>query len=185
MPWVAGASLMVLLVGCEMPSPNPSASPSPTSAFGSASPITESPVSSPTDEASVHELTIVAADDRGGRPMSLTIVDPEGLVATARAATPKEITPLAERANMPSSTIAAAVAPGDPPGILIVWVGSGCDKSGTVTLSAETAQIVVAPDPRGGCDTIAEFRGFVLTFTIPIDVGAVRPILLPTVLLGA
>jgi hypothetical protein len=114
---IDGALFMVLFVGCGMPSPSPSA----TSAFGSASPIPESPVPSPTDEASATpQLTVVAADDSGGRAMSLTIVDPEGFIATARAATPEEITPLAER--LPSSRIAATVAPGDNPGILVVWV---------------------------------------------------------------
>ena len=70
--------------------------------------------------------------------MSLTIVDPDGVIATARAATQNEITPVAERADMPArSTITAAVTTGDHPGILVVWVGFGCDKSGTVTIFGE------------------------------------------------
>jgi hypothetical protein len=192
MRWVIdGTVFMMLLVGCGMPSPSPSA----MSAFGSASPsavlpvspspIAGSPVSSATHEASVPQFTVVAADDSGGRPMSLTIIDQEGFIATARAATPEEITPLADRSGMPSMRIAAAVARRDPPGILVVWVGSGCDRSGTVTLSAGSGQIVVAPDPRGGCDTIPIYRGLVLTFTIPVDPAAVRPVLIPTEILGA
>jgi hypothetical protein len=149
-----------------------------------ASPSAVSPVRSPTDEASVRQLTVVATDDRGDRPMSLTIVDPEGLIATARAATPEEITSLAEGVDPSSSRIAMAVAPTDPAGILIVWEGTVCDKSGSVAISGGSGQIVVAPDPRGGCDLVPIYRGLVLTFTIPVDIGAVRPVLLPTTLLG-
>jgi hypothetical protein len=176
---IAGALFVALLGGCVMPAPSTTRVP------GSVSPIAASPVSSSTDEASVHQLMVVAPDERGGRAMSLTILDQDGLIATARAATPEEITPLGERISTTTSTIAAAVAPGDRPGILVVWVGSGCDRAGTVTLSAGTGQIVVAPDPRAGCETIPENRGLVLTFTIPVDLGAVRPILLPTEILGA
>jgi hypothetical protein len=175
---IGTALFVVLLVGCVMPAP------SATLALGSASPIAASPVSSPTVDASARQLTVVAADDRGGRAMSLTIVDPDGLIATARAATPEEITPLGERISTTSSTIAAGVAPGDPPGILVVWVGTACDRSGTVTLSGRSGQIVVAPDPRVGCDLVPTYRGLVLTFTLPVDLGAVRPVLLPTELLG-
>jgi hypothetical protein len=129
---------------------------------------------------------VVAAEDAWGHAMSLTIVDPDRVIATARAATLEEITPVAEGANLPvSSNITAVVGPGEPPGILVVWVGSGCDKSGTVTLFGGSGQIVIAPNPRNGCDTIASYRGLVFTFAIPVESEAVRPVLLPTTLLDA
>jgi hypothetical protein len=121
----------------------------------------------------------VVAHDEFGHPMALTIVDPDGVVSAARAATEKEVGPKAEvisRLNTPDIMVANV----SQTKVVVVWVGFGCDRKGTISVEAVAGQIVVAPDPIKTCDSIPAYRGVVMSFDVPVNADLIRPVLMPT-----
>ncbi|MES2209676.1 MAG: hypothetical protein V4515_05765 [Chloroflexota bacterium] len=80
--------------------------------------------------------------------------------------------------------IQAAVMPQSDRSILVAWIGSSCNQSGLVTVSAAATSLDVAPSPTTDCEAVGIYRGLVLTFTQAIPVGQIELQLDPTELKG-
>jgi hypothetical protein len=133
-------------------------------------------VAAPPDEEAPMNRLVIAIKGASVAPMTVTIVD-DGVIKGARPATRAEIDD-ADAALFDRDIAVVATSEVD---YLLVWSGSPCDASGTVTVSATS--IVVAPDPRAPCDAIATGWGVVLTYEAPDQLAEVAVILQPSRLL--
>jgi hypothetical protein len=105
----------------------------------------------------------------GGRqkPMEVVINDRSGSVIDAREATPEEI----EKASLLTEDLDVSNLDGDRELILVAWIGSVCDTSGSIDIEPGIGSIIVREDPRKACDAVPFARGAVITLASPIDVG--------------
>lgn len=127
------------------------------------------------------QLQVVVRDEQGANPMTLTIVDPGGVLATAEPASANELNSVIPA--LPAERIAAVDStPGG--GLLVVWAGFGCDRTGSLALAPDASRVTVAPSPIENCDLVPSYRGVVITTVRPI-VGTIRAVLEPTEVLGA
>ena len=94
--------------------------------------------------------------------MTVTLLGDRAEVTSIRAATERELSKAP--AFGPNDLAALAL---DQHNLLVVWVGGACDVSATLTV--EPALILLAEDPRPGCDAMGVGKGVVIGFTDPVD----------------
>ena len=152
-------AMLLVSAGCgSSPSPRP-ASPSPGSELEVAGP---------------NPIEVAGA---AGRKMAVTVENVDALSGW-RSATRDELRAV-DGALADRDIALVELATGES---LLLWVGSACDRSGT--LRATPVEIVLEPGPRPGCDAIGNARGIVLTFVAGIDPAGLRPILRPDTVLS-
>jgi hypothetical protein len=117
--------------------------------------------------------TFTGFDSRGELPVEITVVDDSQMVSEARPATPVELA--AEFAQRPMEGAAGGLTSfgGSDSAVLLVWAGDGCDRWVAISVSAAADRLSVNPRPTGDCDQRLAYRGVVLTFSAPVDVGAI------------
>lgn len=120
--------------------------------------------------------TLVTVTAEGAPAMTIRIED-HGVLASWRAATADEVRAYAPPAM--GSSIALVGAEGEQH--LLIWVGSVCDRAGT--LRAGPGWLELIPDPRPGCDAMAVGRALMLTFEPGVDPRKLQVVLRPTYLL--
>lgn len=160
------------LAGCSADVTSSGSSPTVT---GSSvpSPSGSTPESSPPSAVETPAPTLVRLKVLlfAGRqtPMEVVINDRSGSVIDAREATPEEF----EKASqLMTKDLHVSNLGGDRKLILVAWLGSACDTSGSIEIEPGIASIMVREDPRKGCDLVPFPRGAVITLDRPIDVGS-------------
>jgi hypothetical protein len=120
--------------------------------------------------------TVVIEDEEGRTTATVTVIDDSGLVIGARQA---ELRPL-ERD--------AAIGNEGPRELWLVWESFACDDAPEVHVdrSGSALRVVVdtGPRPPGGCDSIGERLGIVLTLSeevraADVDLRFQRPVPFP------
>jgi hypothetical protein len=155
---VALAGIAVLVAACGS-TPPPTSSPSAPAPIGSSTTPTSEPSSSAT---ATYTVKLPA---NGGHKMRVVVHDPGGVLAGARLPTATEA---ADVANTPTAD-EAALAEGRTGKMLVAsWVGSSCDRKVDVTVVG--TQVLIAPAPRGDCDSQALSRAVTLKFKAPVKV---------------
>jgi hypothetical protein len=172
---------LVVVCACSTNGDDPSATrraPSGASASVESSPLPsvfDAAPSEPlsTSVRSAHPIVVKIKGESLG-PVTVTI-ESDGVLDGARAATRAEIND-AGAALFSRDIALVATSEVD---YLLIWHGSPCDKSGTVTVSATS--VVVAPSPRHACDAVGTGWGVVLSFAAPPEASSLT--LQPTRLL--
>jgi hypothetical protein len=147
---LVAASIGIAIVGSRpsdltvAPSPNPSASPNPTSRT----------------EVTSHIQVLVT----GGQPIDLTVVDLDGVVADAVSVMP------AEGVSTDPSAAQLSVDPADPAVLTVVWSGPPCQTRATMLVDAQLKRITIGSESCSG-DSIALDRTVRLTFASPLRGG--------------
>jgi hypothetical protein len=161
---------MWLLAACApapVPSPSLQAAPTvdltPVPAGGTTVPATEVP-------SAVGELTFPFED----RTMDLTIVGDPAVVTGWRAATAGELR------GVDYGDRDIGIKRLSDHELVLGWIGTICDVK--ASLEVRATRLVVAPEPRRGCDAMAVGRGVVLTYAdaVPLAISVEQ---LPTTLL--
>jgi hypothetical protein len=93
-----------------------------------------------------------------GTNLELTIIDRSGFAILARSATVDELR--AQDTLLSTSTISATNL--DARHVLLIWLGSACDRVGTLDVEAGLANMKLENGPRPPCDLTANPRGIVL-----------------------
>lgn len=132
------------------------------------SPATPSPSPSPV------VFSVVAADDRGAWPVPVSVGDVSRGLAKVRAATAAELGAEIARRPMEGSAGGLMAFEGSDRDALLIWAGFGCDRTVTITLSGDGSVLTIEPRLDPGCGgPWPIYRGVILTFDAPVDVGAI------------
>jgi hypothetical protein len=105
-------------------------------------------------------------------PVVIEVVDQSGQLNSARAESDADI---AAAGQLPDLFI--NVRPLDADGMVVdvVWFGTVCDRTATLTVSAARDHILLAEGPRESCDLAAGRRGVVLAFRTPSPAARFSP----------
>lgn len=111
---------------------------------------------------------------------SVAIRDWSGGLVSARPATAAELA-LPGAATGADRSSGAAVLPGDPRSLLVVWAECGSDRSGNLIVTADRSVVLLVADGRTDCGQPGARRGAVLTFgaAVPSGVTAIAGLPLP------
>jgi hypothetical protein len=119
-------------------------------------------------------FNFVAADDRGGWPVPVSVGGFSGGLANARAATAAELAAEIARRPMEGAAGGLTLFEGSDRDVLAIWAGSGCDQLVTITRSGDGSVLAIEPRLDAGCGgPWPVYRGAILTFEGPVDVAAI------------
>jgi hypothetical protein len=165
---VIAAAVLLVVEACTAAAASPEPTAVPPTASLTVSPAIDSPspeASSPTPEVSAEASPTVIGVTRvaGSRPpMTVTLLGDPEVLTTIRAATELELTKASGFG--PNDLTAAAL---NEHSLVVAWLGTVCDVSASLTV--EPASIVLAEDPRRGCDAMGVGKGVVVRFADPVD----------------
>jgi hypothetical protein len=120
--------------------------------------VAASAVGSPTSARPSPTASTVEVHGESGTILELTLIDHSGLVLLARSATVDELR--AHDTLLSTSTIAATNL--DESHLLLIWLGSSCDRVATLDVEADLVRIELDNGPRPPCDLVPNPRGLVL-----------------------
>jgi hypothetical protein len=138
-------------------------------------PQTASPTTM-TPQPSEQRLTVEIENNGPGGihrpPILVEVVDRSGQLTSARAESHADIVAAGQ---LPDEFINVRPLDADGKVVDVVWFGTVCDRTATLTVSAGRDHILVAEGPRESCDLTADRRGVVLTFRTPSPAARFSP----------
>jgi hypothetical protein len=105
-------------------------------------------------------------------PVVVEIVDRSGQLISARAESDADIV---SAGPLPDLFINVRPLDADGRVIDVVWSGTVCDRTATLTVSATRVHILLTEGPRESCDLAAIRRGVVLAFRTPSPAARFSP----------